>query len=210
MVLWFCFANLGAFDLSPAYRHPFCVCYLPPSGEVLFDAFIPVLLAKFRGEETFAFVFVAALFAFVTNAPAFVPLFDEPPTKRTRKSKHLLKSNPSYIIGRAKILKTRHTGKETPKIKKNRPALRRDNKILSRRVVRLSVCQNFKERSFFSFSSYSLIVGSSSKKQRGEETVAHVAVAALSALVTNAPAYAPVCDEPPTKRTRKPGLLGVV
>ena len=113
VVLWFCFANLGAFDLSPAYRHPFCVCYLPPSGEVLFDAFIPVLLAKFRGEETFAFVFVAALFAFVTNAPAFVPLFDEPPTKRTRKSKHLLKSNPSYIIGRAKILKTRHTGKET-------------------------------------------------------------------------------------------------
>ena len=121
MVLWFCFANLGAFDLSPAYRHPFCVCYLPPSGEVLFDAFIPVLLAKFRGEETFAFVFVAALFAFVTNAPAFVPLFDEPPTKRTRKSKHLLKSNPSYIIGRAKILKTRHTGKETPKIKKIDP-----------------------------------------------------------------------------------------
>lgn len=206
MVLWFCFANLGAFDLSPAYRHPFCVCYLPPSGEVLFDAFIPVLLAKFRGEETF--VFVAALFAFVTNAPAFVPLFDEPPTKRTRKSKHLLKSNPSYIIGRAKILKTRHTGKETPKIKKNRPALRRDNKILSRRVVCLSVCQNFKERSFFSFSSYSLIVGSSSKKQRGEET--YVPVAALRAFVTNAPASVPPPDEPPTKRTRKPGLLGVV
>lgn len=74
-----------------------------------------LLLAKFRGEETFAFVFVAALFAFVTNAPAFVPLFDEPPTKRTRKSKHLLKSNPSYVIGRAKLLKTRHIGKETPK-----------------------------------------------------------------------------------------------
>ncbi len=72
-----------------------------------------LLLAKFRGEETFAFVFVAALFAFVTNAPAFVPLFDEPPTKRTRKSKHLLKSNPSYIIGRAKILKTREIHKKT-------------------------------------------------------------------------------------------------
>ena len=178
MVLWFCFANLGAFDLSPAYRHPFCVCYLPPSGEVLFDAFIPVLLAKFRGEETFAFVFVAALFAFVTNAPAFVPLFDEPPTKRTRKSKHLLKSNPSYIIGRAKILKTRHTGKETPKIKKIDPPYGGITKYYPAvsyvyRYVKIS-----KNARFFSFSSYSLIVGSSSKKQRGEETFAVVSVAA--------------------------------
>lgn len=210
MVLWFCFANLGAFDLSPAYRHPFCVCYLPPSGEVLFDAFIPVLLAKFRGEETFAFVFVAALFAFVTNAPAFVPLFDEPPTKRTRKSKHLLKSNPSYIIGRAKILKTRHTGKETPKIKKIDPPYGGITKYYPAvsyvyRYVKIS-----KNARFFSFSSYSLIVGSSSKKQRGEETYARVAVAAEYAYVTNAPAFAPSCDEPPTKRTRKPGLLGVV
>ena len=210
MVLWFCFANLGAFDLSPAYRHPFCVCYLPPSGEVLFDAFIPVLLAKFRGEETFAFVFVAALFAFVTNAPAFVPLFDEPPTKRTRKSKHLLKSNPSYIIGRAKILKTRHTGKETPKIKKIDPPYGGITKYYPAvsyvyRYVKIS-----KNARFFSFSSYSLIVGSSSKKQRGEETHACVGVAALPAFVTNAPAPVPWYDEPPTKRTRKPGLLGVV
>ena len=210
MVLWFCFANLGAFDLSPAYRHPFCVCYLPPSGEVLFDAFIPVLLAKFRGEETFAFVFVAALFAFVTNAPAFVPLFDEPPTKRTRKSKHLLKSNPSYIIGRAKILKTRHTGKETPKIKKIDPPYGGITKYYPAvsyvyRYVKIS-----KNARFFSFSSYSLIVGSSSKKQRGEETNADVAVAAVFASVTNAPASVPLPDEPPTKRTRKPGLLGVV
>lgn len=209
MVLWFCFANLGAFDLSPAYRHPFRVCYLPPSGEVLFDAFIPVLLAKFRGEETFAFVFVAALFAFVTNAPAFVPLFDEPPTKRTRKSKHLLKSNPSYIIGRAKILKTRHTGKETPKIKKIDPPYGGITKYYPAvsyvyRYVKIS------KNARFSFSSYSLIVGSSSKKQRGEETDASVFVAASSAFVTNAPAPVPWCDEPPTKRTRKPGLLGVV
>lgn len=209
MVLWFCFANLGAFDLSPAYRHPFRVCYLPPSGEVLFDAFIPVLLAKFRGEETFAFVFVAALFAFVTNAPAFVPLFDEPPTKRTRKSKHLLKSNPSYIIGRAKILKTRHTGKETPKIKKIDPPYGGITKYYPAvsyvyRYVKIS------KNARFSFSSYSLIVGSSSKKQRGEETVADVDVAAPYAYVTNAPADVPKIDEPPTKRTRKPGLLGVV
>lgn len=77
-----------------------------------------LLLAKFRGEETFAFVFVAALFAFVTNAPAFVPLFDALPTRRTRKSKHLLKSNPSYIIGHAKILKTREIHKKTENQKK--------------------------------------------------------------------------------------------
>lgn len=80
-----------------------------------------LLHTKFRGEETFAFVFVAALFAFVTNAPAFVPLFDEPPTKRTRKRKHLLKSNPSYIIGRTNILKTREIHKKTEN-QKNRPA----------------------------------------------------------------------------------------
>ena len=168
-----------------------------------------LLLAKFRGEETFAFEFVAALFVFVTNAPAFVPLFDEPPTKRTRKSKHLLKSNPSYIIGRAKILKTRHIGKETSKIKKIDPPYGGITKYYPAvssvyRYVKIS------KNARFSFSSYSLIVGSSSKKQRGEETFADERVAAWYVFVTNAPAGAPVFDEPPTKRTRKPGLLGVV
>lgn len=68
----------------------------------------------------------------------------------------------------------------------------------------------FQRTLVFSFSSYSLIVGSSSKKQRGEETLAFVSVAASFACVTNAPADVPLYDEPPTKRTRKPGLLGVV
>ena len=49
----------------------------------------------------------------------------------------------------------------------------------------------FQRTLVFSFSSYSLIEGSSSKKQRGEETNAFVIVAAGCAYVTNAPAIVP-------------------
>ena len=168
-----------------------------------------LLLAKFRGEETFTFVFVAALFAFVTNAPAFVPLFDEPPTKRTRKSKHLLKSNPSYIIGRAKLLKTRHIGKETPKIKKIDPPYGGITKYYPAvshvyRYVKIS-----KNARFFVFVLFAYR-GVFLEKAEGRGDSHTVYVAAWFASVTNAPAAVPECDEPPTKRTRKPGLLGVV
>lgn len=46
---------------------------------------IVYFVAKFRGAELFVFAFVAVLFEFVYDAPAFVPLFALPPAARTRR-----------------------------------------------------------------------------------------------------------------------------
>ena len=47
---------------------------------------LPLMTVKYRGAEMFEFVFVAELFVFELDAPAFVPLFALPPARRTTAS----------------------------------------------------------------------------------------------------------------------------
>lgn len=63
-----------------AYQYLFCRNLLASA-----KAF-PLMTAKYRGAEMFAFVFEAALFVFELDAPAFVPLFALPPARRTTAS----------------------------------------------------------------------------------------------------------------------------
>lgn len=46
---------------------------------------VSLFTSLYRGDEKYAYAFVAALFALTANAPAFVPLFALPPAARTRR-----------------------------------------------------------------------------------------------------------------------------
>lgn len=124
---------------------------------------LPLMTVKYRGAEMFAFVFVAELFVFELDAPAFVPLFALPPARRTTASG----KQPAPSFG-------------TPQ--------RYDKKHLQQQKMILNLSKNeFFQKNFdneppqrgfvvVSFSFYS-IFGSSLNTQRGAERFAIVFVA---------------------------------
>lgn len=126
---------------------------------------LPLMTVKYRGAEMFAFVFVAELFVFELDAPAFVPLFALPPARRTTASG----KQPAPSFG-------------TPQ--------RYDKKHLQQQKMILNLSKNeFFQKNFdneppqrgfvvVSFSFYS-IFGSSLNTQRGAEMTADVYEAEL-------------------------------
>ena len=94
-----------AFEPLPAYQRPSRAFVIFCQVARSFTPSNRFLTAKYRGADTFAFEFEAALFVFVANAPAFVPLLalrckDKPfkyiypkPAKKSQKSTRLTASS---------------------------------------------------------------------------------------------------------------------
>ena len=64
------------------------------------------MTVKYRGAEMFAFVFVAELFVFELDAPAFAPLFALPPARRTTASGNSLFRHPGHCKDTQKTFAT--------------------------------------------------------------------------------------------------------